>query len=576
MKSKTSFFNPTVFKKDVTRFAPCWALYSLFLAVYLLMLSDNPVYSRAIGIADAVGGTSILMMLYALVTVQLLFGDLYNARMCNALHAMPLRRECWFVTHAAAGLSFALVPNLVLSLVALPLLGEGWSVALWWLLGSTLEYLFFFGLAVLCALCAGNRFSMALVYGICNFLSMLAYWFCSTLFEPLLYGIRITMDPFQAWCPVGQMACFYDLVEVQDGSYNDPVLGYIYDPYRIESVTIGEGWGYLAICAVIGVVLLGLALLLYRKRKLECAGDFMAVRALEPVFLVLYTLTAGCLFQVLCYLFVGRDNDYLFLAIGILVGFFTGLMLLNRTTRVFKPRAFLGLGLLGAALALSLLLASLDIFGITRIIPDQEDIVSIRFGETYSYNDYYFNNQVTVTDEADFENILYIHRYALGEVSEYIEIENDTISFTNVGILYTLSDGSTLRRYYTVPTTSSAGQILKDYYSDPSVVLSCAPAELADLDDLADRIYCIYTGYDRSYSTEGLDVRGLLDAILADCQAGNLVQIGSFHDYDSCTWLSLDYTSLEKVDTCMDFTIYQSCENTLAWLIDNGFYEPYA
>ena len=27
MKSKTSFFNATVFRKDITRFAPLWALY---------------------------------------------------------------------------------------------------------------------------------------------------------------------------------------------------------------------------------------------------------------------------------------------------------------------------------------------------------------------------------------------------------------------------------------------------------------------------------------------------------------------------------------------------------------------
>ena len=29
MKSRTSFFNPTVFKKDLTRFAPTWALYTV-------------------------------------------------------------------------------------------------------------------------------------------------------------------------------------------------------------------------------------------------------------------------------------------------------------------------------------------------------------------------------------------------------------------------------------------------------------------------------------------------------------------------------------------------------------------
>ena len=30
MKLRTSFFNPTVFKKDLTRFAPTWALYTVW------------------------------------------------------------------------------------------------------------------------------------------------------------------------------------------------------------------------------------------------------------------------------------------------------------------------------------------------------------------------------------------------------------------------------------------------------------------------------------------------------------------------------------------------------------------
>lgn len=48
-------------------------------------------------------------------------------------------------------------------------------------------------------------------------------------------------------------------------------------------------WSYLWICAGVGVLLLTAALLLYRRRKLETAGDFIAVKPLEPVFLVMYS-----------------------------------------------------------------------------------------------------------------------------------------------------------------------------------------------------------------------------------------------------------------------------------------------
>ena len=38
MKSKTSFFNKTVFKKNLTRFAPVMAVYTLCLILGMMML----------------------------------------------------------------------------------------------------------------------------------------------------------------------------------------------------------------------------------------------------------------------------------------------------------------------------------------------------------------------------------------------------------------------------------------------------------------------------------------------------------------------------------------------------------
>ena len=40
MKLKTSFFNPTVLKKDITRFAPLWGLYTIFMLLFLFFMWD--------------------------------------------------------------------------------------------------------------------------------------------------------------------------------------------------------------------------------------------------------------------------------------------------------------------------------------------------------------------------------------------------------------------------------------------------------------------------------------------------------------------------------------------------------
>lgn len=41
MKSKTSFFNKTVLKKNLTRFAPVMAVYTLCLILGMMMLSRS-------------------------------------------------------------------------------------------------------------------------------------------------------------------------------------------------------------------------------------------------------------------------------------------------------------------------------------------------------------------------------------------------------------------------------------------------------------------------------------------------------------------------------------------------------
>ena len=156
MKSRISFFNGTAFRKNMTRFAPAWLLYTVCLLLGLVMLADSGVeYWLSANIASGIGFMSIVNFGYALLTALLLFGDLTNGRMCNALHALPLRREAWFGTNVVSGLVFSLIPTAIMTVPALiascfSAMEQGWQIPLYWLLGTNLQYIFFFGLAVLC------------------------------------------------------------------------------------------------------------------------------------------------------------------------------------------------------------------------------------------------------------------------------------------------------------------------------------------------------------------------------------------------------------------------------------------
>ena len=48
MKLRTSFFDRTAFRKDVTRFAPSWGLYSVgLLLIFTVLMAEEPGYYRA-------------------------------------------------------------------------------------------------------------------------------------------------------------------------------------------------------------------------------------------------------------------------------------------------------------------------------------------------------------------------------------------------------------------------------------------------------------------------------------------------------------------------------------------------
>ena len=105
MKFRTSFCNGPVLRKDLTRFAPLWGCYSIFLLLMLTVLIGlRTEYIRCLNAADYVIAMGIVNLIYAFLAAQMLFGDLFNSRMCNALHALPLKRECWFGTHVTAAL----------------------------------------------------------------------------------------------------------------------------------------------------------------------------------------------------------------------------------------------------------------------------------------------------------------------------------------------------------------------------------------------------------------------------------------------------------------------------------------
>ena len=537
MKLRTSFFNVSALRKNLTRFAPAWALYGIFM---LLLIMDGRYLSNqgfAGNLGQSIAPMAIANFFYALLCAQLLFGDLYNSRMCNALHAMPLRREGWFLTNVASGLLFALIPNTVVSLVAAVLCGEFGIVPLFWLCGSMMEFVFFFGVAVFAAYLVGNRFAMGLVYIILNGFSIILYWLMFSIFEPMLYGITIPEDPFVDFCPVVKL-CTFRYIQMEQDFWS-----------------FADGWGFLGLCTGLGVLSLGLALLCYRKRNLETAGDFVAVKPVGPIFLVLYTICGGACCHGFFSIIVGDENEF-FLFLGLAIGFFTGLMLLQRTVKVFKLRAFLGFGAVVLAMILSIVVVRTDLLGVVGWMPKAEEIksVSITTGGTSDFR----NSKLTLTEAEDLENILKIHQYGLANREASIDGRRDT----KVILTYTLKNGTVRERKYAVNVGTACGDMIRQYISHPSVVLGTVY-------DLLDTH--ILTGV--TVETSGMFVadedalQQLMDAIMADCEEGNLAQDWAFTDgLGEYSWLTLEFHSETGQLLYTDLRFTPAAKHLTAWM----------
>ena len=267
MKSRTSFFNVTVLRKNLIRFAPVWVLYAVAEILGLMTLDLSSARIVANDLRYIMGPVAICHMIYALIVAACLFGDLFDSRLCNGLHAMPLRREGWLLTNLISGFLFALIPAVAGGLVAAIALQEYYWIALLWQATSLLQYVFFFGVAVFSAMCAGKRLSMTAIYCLIHFLSMLIFWIATLVYQPLLPGVVLSEESFSAFCPVVSMAShrYMDF-------YYDKILGGYFRGFMTQDLH------YLYICAGLGLLFLALAWLLYRNRQLESAGDFISFR----------------------------------------------------------------------------------------------------------------------------------------------------------------------------------------------------------------------------------------------------------------------------------------------------------
>lgn len=415
MQSRTSFFNASIFKKSVTRFWPVWGGYtaawvitvlSALLSRYSSVNSVIELQSKLLNIGYA--GGLITGAIFGVFSAMAVWSFAYSTRSAHAMACLPVRREGVFTAVTMAGLLPFVAANAaitVLTLLAELAVGVvDLAVTLQMFALMTLPFLLFYGFAVFCAQMTGNILALPAVYAVLNFVCVGVEVLVRALACVFVYGMAqgVFTCTLRFFSPVVGilMNCKVARNETWDG-----------EVYLLKGYTF-QGWGVLVTYAVIGLVLMALALLLFRRRKMETAGDVVAVEVLKPVFRWCMAIGCALCLSVLFYLLFW-ENGYahggstlclisliFVMLVGAFCGWFIAEMMMKKSFRVFRS-GWGGLGVCCLILAALLCACEFDLFGYEKYVPTAEKVESVNMNCMGEY--------VTLESPESIEQVLALH-----------------------------------------------------------------------------------------------------------------------------------------------------------------------
>lgn len=493
MQSKTSYFNMTLFRKNLSRFWPLWGMASFLgclvpLAAFLQFahgwraepLEVTDAYYSALVVA-----VPIVSLLYAVLCAMTVWSYLYNARSVGLMHALPIRREGLFLTNFLSGMAMLLIPYAItgalcvlISLVLGAFEPVGLAVTILGVLG---ESFFYFATATFAAFIVGNIFALPAVYFLLHFLAVLLDWMLSSFASGFIFGLDSScsgtvefLSPTVYLIDHLTVERTYTAVE-RVGN----LTGTAWTESVLSAVTLENAW-LIGVYALVGVVFLALAYTLYRRRRSESAGDVVAVGWMKPVFrygvAALAALLGGRALYALFWEQFQSGGYYAAIPMAAcmivagVIGYYIASMLLAKALRVFKG-SWKGTALVALGCAALCCVLRFDVLGISTRVPEISEVREV--------NLYVASNSYTFypgEEDGLLEQVRQVHR-AIIEDAEYIRSitgdrtvavdtaartdgvdaairgETEQTYYTSVSLTYTLTNGRTVDRWYRIPLT---------------------------------------------------------------------------------------------------------------------------
>lgn len=452
MRFGTSFFNGTLYQKTVMRFWPVWALYLIFWLMVLPMrfLSEAMRRSQWESEADLIAylqmqardiptmlrSLLILSAIMGILCAMAVFSYLYSNRSACMIHALPMRRETIFGSQYLAGLSFFMVPHIIIYVLMLATEVSMnclnlWSLTLWFLVQSGTCF-FFYSFGVFCAMFTGHLLALPVFYGILNGLVLVVLALIQEVCRIYLYGFAgfgTIVEEGAVW-----LTPFIKLYTAINTSYVQPL-----DQVRLFDAKV------VIVYAVVGVLLTVAALLLYRGRHIESAGDVVSVKIVRPIFKYGFALCVGLSGGMVTKAILYLENNVAFMlwmVIWGIVGYFVAEMLLQKSFRVLKAWK----GSVAVVIAIVLFSVSIyqDWYGFEQWTPNPEQVERVQLTGLRGSPWDSANSEIDRDDVEGIAQMVALHQAI---------IHQDTTGKGNqdtgrATITYIMKDGHTIRRSY--------------------------------------------------------------------------------------------------------------------------------
>lgn len=468
MQSKTSYFNKTLFFKNITHYWPIWTAYLLVCLFRLPLALYRNLNAQAVDVTDIEAFrlsqfeetiTSALQpfpfFLFACIAAVAVFSYLYQSRSAYMIHSLPVCRESLFITNVLSGICFLVIPQIIAFLAGIFICFLQQMTQLeylmHWLILSGGMVIFAFALAVFTVMITGNIIAAPIFFIIINYLFVGCRTLISRFVETLSYGIDHAGFSFGSF-----LSPYYFLSSHFTGGFS---LFSWFSYSGAQDLSLLKMYTYIGGYFAAGILFFILAFVIYKKKHLESVGDILAIHLLKPLF---RWSSAFCLGS--CIALFGKSllvkNSYsssclplilLFMALGCILAFFLADMLLQKKFFVFCKKRLLECGILTVLSVLFLIGVDFNLFGIENRIPQKEDIASV-----FLYGSYPIK-----VNENDYDKVLSIHQSLIdskNEIEDYFKKYGENPSYSTLDLTYTLKNGSIRSRRYYIP--------VEEYYLD--------------------------------------------------------------------------------------------------------------